>query len=114
MQETGISVLLWCESGKVHWPSRDTFKTGCPGAKYNLIRTSSIMLITSANCDPGYDEVLVGHGKIYDSDTFREVEGSHGSFNQLLCMNNEVVERNFFWNRRSNGVWNSLSHYFTC
>lgn len=52
----------------------------------------------------GYHELLVGHGKVYDADDFRAVEGCHGSLNRLLCLSNEAVGRNCAWNRRPDGV----------
>ncbi|EDP48562.1 class V chitinase, putative [Aspergillus fumigatus A1163] len=55
-------------------------------------------------CPGGYHELLVGHGKVYDADDFRAVEGCHGSLNRLLCLSNEAVGRNCAWNRRPDGV----------
>ncbi|KAH2448624.1 hypothetical protein KXW63_007635 [Aspergillus fumigatus] len=54
-------------------------------------------------CPGGYHELLVGHGKVYDADDFRAVEGCHGSLNRLLCLSNEAVGRNCAWNRRPDG-----------
>lgn len=56
----------------------------------------------------GTYEVLVGHGKVFDSDTFHDVEGCHGKLNRLMCINNEVVTKNCHWNRNPDGVSRKL------
>lgn len=53
---------------------------------------------------PGYHELLAGHGKVFDADTSKEVEGCHGSLNCLLCLSNEVIADRCAWNRKNTGV----------
>ncbi|KAI8933458.1 hypothetical protein NX059_010072 [Plenodomus lindquistii] len=54
-------------------------------------------------CPGGYHEILVGHGKTFDSDAFEQSTGCHGKDNRLLCLNNEVVAKNCNWNRKTDG-----------
>lgn len=52
----------------------------------------------------GFHELLVGHGKVFDADTHKQVEGCHGSLNRLLCMSNEMIGNRCAWNRKNTGV----------
>ncbi|KAF2732643.1 hypothetical protein EJ04DRAFT_304974 [Polyplosphaeria fusca] len=54
-------------------------------------------------CPPGYHELLIGHGKTYDSEAFEQSTGCHGKNNRILCLNNELVQKNCGWNRNSDG-----------
>ncbi len=80
---------------------------GCPGGVSLLPRPRWYPCRMTANVwtsVPGYHELLVGHGKVYNADTASEVDGCHGSLNRILCLSNEVVERNCNWNRNTDGV----------
>lgn len=59
-------------------------------------------------CPPGYHEILVGHGKTFDSEAFEESTGCHGKDNRILCLNNELVGKGCNWNRNSDGVCQEL------
>jgi hypothetical protein len=58
---------------------------------------------SDTGCPHGYHEMLVGHGKTFDSEAFEQSTGCHGKNNRLLCLNNELVGKNCGWMRNSDG-----------
>ncbi|PVI07196.1 glycoside hydrolase family 18 protein [Periconia macrospinosa] len=68
----------------------------------------------STGCPGGYHELVVGHGKAYDSDALKETTGCHGKDNRILCLNNEVQAKNCNWNRQKDGVRKNFTGFDAC
>lgn len=56
------------------------------------------------HCPPGFHEIVTGHGKIFDTETYDISPGCRGKQNRVLCLNNLVIETKCNWYRDANGV----------
>jgi chitinase len=84
-------------------------ETGCPGGNFTLVVGIFWIGLTQI---VGYHDILVGHGKTFDSDAFEQSTGCHGKDNRILCLNNEVVPKNCNWNRNTDGVRSSCAFVY--
>lgn len=55
-------------------------------------------------CPGGFHDIgMVGQGKVYDFDHFKEFNGCNGRLNRVFCLRNDLIEQKCQWHRDPKG-----------